>query len=187
MRGSRDFPRVSFRLRLTLFGAALVAATLLAFGWLVYTLVANSQATTQDDALKQRATDALQSIAKRPVSELNGSAPSLAAAEDLKYRTDVFLEVLRSSGAIISTTGRLGDTAPAAPPTTLASAAERGVALASIDVPGGPQLRIYAVAWMRSDLGLRGYVIAGQPTSVQTTNRKGLLGFFIVSSIPTLL
>ena len=37
---------MSFRLRLTFFGAALVALTLLAFGWLVYQLAASSQATT---------------------------------------------------------------------------------------------------------------------------------------------
>ena len=46
---------------------------------------------------------------------------------------------------------------------------------------------MYATVWTRPDLGLRGYVIAGQPTSVQTTNRKGILGFLVVSSIPTLL
>ena len=49
---------MSFRLRLTFFGAALVALTLLAFGWLVYTLAANSQGTAQDEALKHRAADA---------------------------------------------------------------------------------------------------------------------------------
>src|SRR2546428_9289137 len=83
--GSRDFPRVSFRLRLALFGAALVAATLLAFGWLVYTLASNSQATAQDDALSQRATDALGLIARAPVGQLNASAgTSLSGAEDLR-------------------------------------------------------------------------------------------------------
>jgi len=76
---------VSFRLRLALFGAALVAATLLAFGWLVYTLVTNSQGTTQDDALKQRAVDAVGLIAGAPAGELDGSTlPSLSGAEDLR-------------------------------------------------------------------------------------------------------
>ncbi len=43
---------MSFRLRLTFFGAALVALTVLAFGWLVYLLATNSQGPTQDDALR---------------------------------------------------------------------------------------------------------------------------------------
>ncbi|HET9847791.1 MAG TPA: hypothetical protein VFR68_04460, partial [Candidatus Dormibacteraeota bacterium] len=85
---------MSFRLRLTLFGAALVAATLLAFGWLVYTLVASNQGTAQDDVLKQRAADAVAAIAKASPSELNGSVPpSLAEAEDLTRRTDPFIEI----------------------------------------------------------------------------------------------
>ena len=179
---------MSFRLRLALFGAALVAATLLAFGWLVYTLASNSQATAQDDALKQRATDALGLIARAPVGELNRSAgTSLSGAEDLRKRTDIFLEVLTSSETIISSTGRIGDSAPAVPATLIGGAEAPGGSLATIDTPGAPQLRMHATAWSRPDLGLRGYVIAGQPTSVQTTNRKGILGFLVVSSIPTLL
>jgi len=69
----------------------------------------------------------------------------------------------------------------------LTAALERGTALDTVELTGVPQLRLFAAAWTRPDLGLRGYVIAGQPTSVQTTNRKGILGFLIVSSIPTLL
>ena len=178
---------MSFRLRLTFFGAALVALTLLAFGWLVYALVANSQATAQDDGLKHRAADALTSILTAPASELNGTAgPSLSGAEDLRQRTDPFTEILTASGAVLSATGRVGS-APPAVPGSLLDAAARGGALATVDAPGSPQLRLYATAWTRTDLGLGGYVVAGQPTSIQSENLKGLRGFFIVSSIPTLL
>ena len=179
---------MSFRLRLTFFGAALVAATLLAFGWLVYELVANSQGTTQDDGLKQRAADAVGVIGRAPASELNGSASlSLSGAEDLTHRTDPFIEVITSSGTVASSTGRIGDAAPAVPESMLANAATHGSALATIDLPGAPALRLYATRWTRADLDLQGFVVAGQPTSIQSTNRKGLLGFLIVSSIPTLL
>ncbi|TMD82873.1 MAG: HAMP domain-containing histidine kinase [Chloroflexi bacterium] len=178
---------MSFRLRLTVFGTALVAATLLAFGWLVYELVANSQGTTQDDGLKQRASDAAGVIARAAAGELNGSTnPTLSGAEDLRHRTDPFIEVLTASGTVVSSTGRIGDTVPAIPASLLAGAAN-GTALATVDVPGGPALRFYAIRWTRPDLGLEGFVVAGQPTSIQSTNRKGLLGFLIVSSIPTLL
>jgi two-component system OmpR family sensor kinase len=188
MTGSRVFPRVSFRFRLAFFGAALVAATLLAFGWLLYTLVTNSQGATQDDTLTQRAADAVRLITNAPAGELNGStAPSLTGAEDLQHRTDVFVEVLTSSGSVISSTGRVGEAAPAVPASLLAAAAQRGGAVATVDAAGTPQLRLFAAAWARPDLGLRGYVVAGQPTSIQTTNRKGILGFLIISSIPTLL
>jgi len=180
---------VSFRLRLTLFGAALVALTLLAFGWLVYELAASSQATTQDDALKQRAADAVSSIGTAPPGELEliGTAtPSLSGAEDLQHRTDPFTEVVTLSGVVLSSTGRVGSAAPAVP-ATLLNAAAAGGALATVDIPGSPQLRLFATPWARPDLGLRGFVVAGQPTSIKVENRKGLQGFLIISSIPTLL
>jgi signal transduction histidine kinase len=178
---------VSFRLRLTFFGAALVAVTVLAFGWLVYQLVATSQAQTQDDALKQRAADALTSITTAPARELDGTGPpSLSGAEDLRYRTDPFAEVLTASGVVLSSTGRVGGFAPAVP-ATLLTAATNGAALATVDVAGSPQLRMLARPWTRSDLGLRGFVVVGQPTRIQRENLSGLRGFLIVSSIPTLL
>jgi signal transduction histidine kinase len=177
---------VSFRLRLTFFGAALVALTLLAFGWLVYTLATTTQGTTQDDALKQRAADAQAAIAAAPAGQLSVPGP-LTGAEDLARRTDPFIEVLTSSGTVLSSTGRVGDAAPAVPASLLASAAEHGSALATVDLPGAPSLRLLATRWARADLGLAGFVVAGQPTSIQTSNRRGILGFLIISSIPTLL
>ena len=178
---------MSFRLRLALFGAALVALTLLAFGWLVYELAANSQPNAQDEALKQRAADALTSVSTAPPGELNGTTtPSLSGAEDLQHRTDPFTEVLTSSGVVLSSTGRVGSAAPTVPASLLDAAATSG-AIATVDTPGSPQLRLYARPWTRTDLGLRGFVVAGQPTSIQTENRKGIRGFLIISSVPTLL
>ncbi len=177
---------MSFRLRLTFFGAALVALTVLAFGWLVYTLATNTQGTTQDDSLKQRAADAQTAILAAPASELSGPG-TLAGAEDLARRTDPFIEVLMSNGTVLSSTGRIGDAAPAVPASLLAFAAARGSALATVDLPGAPSLRLLATRWARPDLGSAGFIVAGQPISIQSTNRRGILGFLIISSIPTLL
>jgi two-component system, OmpR family, sensor kinase len=177
---------VSFRLRLTFFGAALVALTVLAFGWLVYTLATNTQGTTQDDALKQRTADAQAAVAAAPASQL--SVPgTLTGAEDLARRTDPFIEILTSNGTLLSSTGRIGNAAPAIPASLLAAAATQGSALATVDLQGAPSLRLLAARWARPDLGLTGFVVAGQPTSIQTNNRRGILGFLVISSIPTLL
>ena len=186
MAGPRDFPRVSFRLRLALFGAALVAAAVLAFGWLVYTLVTNSQATTQDDLLKQRTADAIASIASAPPGEFTSSGTAkLLSAEDLRVRTDPFVEVLTQFG-FLSSTGRIG-TAPPAIPSGVLDKATPGGTFATTDLAPGLSMRLYAREWTRPDLGIFGYVVAGQPVSVQAANRKGLLGFLVISSIPTLL
>lgn len=177
---------MSFRLRLTFFGAALVALTLLAFGWLVYTLATNTQGTTQDDALKQRAADAQAAVAAAPASQLT-VAGTLTGAEDLARRTDPFVEILASNGTVMSSTGRIGDAAPAVPASLLASAAAHGSALATVDLPGAPSLRFFATGWARGDLGVAGFIVAGQPISIQSANRRGILGFLVISSIPTLI
>jgi signal transduction histidine kinase len=177
---------VSFRLRLTFFGAALVALAVLAFGWLVYTLATNTQGTTQDDALKQRAADAQAAVAVAPTTQLS-VAGTLSVAEDLARRTDPFVEILASNGTVMSSTGRIGDAAPAVPASLLASAAAHGSALATVDLHGAPSLRFFATGWARGDLGIAGFVVAGQPISIQSANRRGILGFLVISSIPTLL
>jgi len=177
---------MSFRLRLTLFGAGLVALTLAAFGWLVYTLAANSQATQQDDLLKQRAADAVVAIASAPPTAFRSfSSASLAAAEDLRTRSDPFVEVLASWG-LMSTSARIGDAPPAIPSGVLATPTPSG-SFATIDLAPGLPVRLYARQWTRPELGQFGTVIAGQPISVQATNRKGILGFLVISSIPTLI
>ena len=177
---------MSFRLRLTFFGAALVALAVLAFGWLVYTLATNTQGTTQDDALKQRAADAQAAVAAAPASQLT-VAGTLSGAEDLARRTDPFVEILASNGTVMSSTGRIGDAAPAVPASLLADAAAHGSALATVDLPGAPSLRFFATGWARGDLGVAGFVVAGQPISIQSANRRGILGFLVISSIPTLI
>lgn len=179
---------MSFRLRLTLFGAGVVALTLFAFGWLVYQLAATGQATNQDDALKRRASEALAAVGKAPSAQLAGSdRMSLTAAEDLRTQTDIFVEVLQGSGQVVSSTARIGDSPPVIPPDVLRGTDRAGPSLATIDQPGAIPWRAYVQPWSRPDAGLTGYVITGQPASVRATNLKGLLGFLIISSIPALL
>jgi len=180
---------MSFRLRLTLLGAGVVAATLLVFGWLVYQLVAHTQAAEQDKALTARAAEALASISTAPASQLSAprGGPVLTSAQDLRNHTDIFVEVLESSGAVISSTARIGAAAPTLPGNVLQHATLSGNVLTTVDEVSGPQLRVDVKPWARPDLGLSGFVVAGQPTSIQLTNLNGIRGFLIVSAIPTLL
>jgi signal transduction histidine kinase len=177
---------MSFRLRLTLFGAGLVAVTVLAFGWLVYALASNSQATTQDELLKQRAADAIAAIANASPADFGGSATaSLASAEDLRLRSDPFTEIYTQAG-LLSSSARVASAPPAIPSNVVAEATSGGI-FATINLTRTLTVRVFARSWTRPDLGIFGSVVAGQSISAQSTNRKGLLGFLIVSSIPTLL
>src|SRR5204863_578862 len=78
---------VSLRLRLALFGAAVVALALVLFGVLVYTLLARSVTSNQDTQLRERAR---QAASATNIADL--SPHPLIAAADLKNSTDVYVE-----------------------------------------------------------------------------------------------
>ncbi len=164
---------MSLRLRLALFGAAVVALTLALFGGLLYALLAHSVMTNQDDALRSRARGA--------VTQLNGSSdlaprPTLAPA-DLRTSTEVFVEVLDRRWSVIYSTGELNGVAPVIAPGLRLQAAE--LSGGAFDTEDG--LRLYALPFTG------GFIVAGQSTRVPQSNLSGVLGFLIISAIPTLL
>jgi two-component system, OmpR family, sensor kinase len=168
---------LSLRLRLALFGAAVVALTLLLFGSLLYALLARSVNSNQDDALRSRAGQAAASLG----AEMAARAP--VAPSDLRSSTDVFIEVLALDGTVLYSSAVL-DGAPPAVPDRLRIAAEgaSGGTFATVgDASKGTQLRLYAVR-SSSDV-----VVAGQSTRVPASNLSGVVTFLTISAVPALL
>ena len=171
---------MSLRLRLALFGAAVVALTLVLFGALLYGLFARNVNTNQDDALRARAHDAVAALRAASPADLAPRSP--LAPTDLRNSTEVFLEVLSADGSVVYTTAELNGAAPAAPPDLLTSAqAHQGAFATEGDAGRGTQLRLYALPFAS------GFVVTGQSTRVPQSNLSGIVGFLIVSGIPTLL
>jgi two-component system, OmpR family, sensor kinase len=171
---------VSLRLRLALFGAAVVALALVLFGVAIYGLVARSANTNQDDGLRTRARGAANALANTPASDLT-PRPQLAPA-DLKTSIEVFLEVLGPDGTLIYSTAELNGAPPAVPAGLLdAASRQRGAFATQGDATHGTQLRLYALPFAG------GYVVAGQSTRVPQSNLSGIVGFLIISGVPTLL
>src|SRR6267143_7224033 len=112
---------MSLRLRLALFGAAVVAVTLVLFGGLLYALFARGVNTNQDDALRTRAHEAVVALASARPDDLTPRAP--LAPADLKSSVEVFLEVLAPDGSLVYSTAQLNDLPPAVPPALLAQSA----------------------------------------------------------------
>jgi two-component system OmpR family sensor kinase len=163
---------LSLRLRLALFGAAVVAATLAIFGVLLYALLARGVTTNQDDALRGRAGEAVVSL--RATSDLAPQAP--VAPTNLANSTEVFLELFDPSWNVIYSTAQLNGSPPS-PSTRLRTAAsQRG---GSFDTDNG--LRYFAVSFNG------GYVVTGQSMRVPQSNLSGVLGFLIISGVPTLI
>jgi two-component system OmpR family sensor kinase len=136
--------------------------------------------TSQDDALRARAQSAVTSMTATPAADLTPRA-ALAPA-DLRTSTEVFLEVLAQDGTLVYTTGELNGAPPAVPAGLLdAATRQRGAFATQGDSKRGTQLRLYALPFAG------GYVLAGQSTRVPQSSLSGIVGFLIISGVPTLL
>jgi two-component system, OmpR family, sensor kinase len=164
---------MSLRLRLALFGAAVVALTLVVFGTFLYALLAHGVTTNQDDALRSRAHDAVASL--NGASGLTPRTP--IAPGDLRTSTDVFVEVFDSGWTVVYTTALLGGTPPV-PSARLRDAAPR-VSGGYFDTDHG--IRYFALPFNG------GYVVTGQSTRVVQSNLSGIVGFLVISGVPTLI
>ena len=168
---------MSLRLRLALFGAAVVALTLLIFGGLLYALLSRSVSSNQDDALRARAQSAAHALEGTSFT----AQPAIAPA-DLGSSTDIYLEVLDTNGLPLYTTAQLNGTPPPIPAGLLDQASSHHGAFATGgDSKQGTQLRMYALPYFH------GYVVTGQSTRVPASNLSGVLVFLVVSAVPALL
>lgn len=151
---------MSLRLRLALFGAAVVALALVVFGVLLYALLSRGVVTNQDDALRARAEQAVAAL------DASGAPPAASpvAPADTRTTTDVFLEVFDRGGKLLYST--------AAPPLTPTSTS-------GFTTSGG--FRLYAVPFDA------GYVVTGQSTRVPQSSLSGIVVFLIVSAVPALI
>ncbi|TMD91029.1 MAG: HAMP domain-containing histidine kinase [Chloroflexi bacterium] len=161
------------RLRLALFGVAVVALTLVIFGSLLYALVSRSVNSNQDDALRSRAHEALAALSASPA--LTARAP--IAPADLRSSGDVFVEVFDPGWTVVYSTAELNGAPPM--PSARLRVAVPEVFGGYFDTDGG--FRYFGVQFAH------GYVVTGQSTKVPQSNLSGIVGFLVISGIPTLL
>ncbi len=152
---------MSLRLRLALFGAAVVALALLVFGVLFYALLSRGVNTNQDDALRTRAQQAVVSVNASP--QLTATSP--VAPANLKTSTDVFVEVFDQGWSVLYSTAQ---------PVVVPDSRSAGFV-----TEGG--FRLYAVPFSQ------GYVVTGQSIKVPQSNLSGIVVFLVISALPALL
>jgi signal transduction histidine kinase len=160
---------VTLRLRLALYGTAVVAVTLVLFGVLLYGLLARSVTNDQDTALRVRSNEAVAALGLVP--DLTPRAPVVPV--DLRTSNEIFVEVFDQNWSLVYSTGVVKGAAPAIAE-GLRSAAWHG----GFDTEGG--LRLYAIQFNS------GFVVTGQSTRVPQSNLSGVVGFLVISGIPTL-
>ena len=161
---------MSLRLRLALFGAAVVALTLVLFGGLLYALLSRGVTNDQDTALRARAGQAISALGVAP--DLTPRGP--IAPADLRTSNEIFVEVFDRNWSLVYSTGVLSG-APPSPPQRLRDATSP----AAFATDNG--LRLYALQFSS------GFVVAGQSTRVPQSSLSGVLAFLIISGVPTLI
>jgi len=170
------------RLRMALLGVGVVALTLLLFSVMMYALVSRTTDRQQNQALSRRAVETAARLAGATPEELRPQRVPVAL--DLREAIPLFVMVLDTSGAALSSAGEIDGVAPVVPADVLATAARDGSAVATIQPAPGVQLRLSVVPWSRPDLGLDGYVVAG---SANLNQEGGITFFLIFSGVVSLL
>lgn len=161
------------RLRLALFGAGVVALTLVLFGSLLYALLARGVSTNQDDALRARARQAVTALDQ--TSDLTPRAP--VAPADLRTSTDVFVEVFDPGWSLVYSTAQLNGSPPQ--PSIRMKVTAPEVNGGYFDTAGG--IRYFGLAFAR------GFVVTGQSTTVPQSSLSGIVTFLIASAVPALI
>ncbi len=171
------------RARIALFGSGVVALAVLAFGVLLYLLAAVSAPRQQAAELTRRANEAAASLQRAAPTDV--AAQRTLIPVDLAVSTDVFVEVLAPSGALLFSTGARDGTPPQVTDALLAEARTQGTAAGLLQAGTDAETRVYVRMW-ESDGAPAGFVVAGQPTRVVRTNLRGLRGFILLAAFVSL-
>jgi signal transduction histidine kinase len=169
--------RIPIRGRIALFGAGVVAITVVLFSVIVYLLVQGSITHSQDSALKQQGDRLWSQIASGRPFRPGGSYPFT----DLKTSPAQFVELIPTGDQVFST-GTI-DNAPPIMPTSLlqATSSDQG-RLATVQPANSPLLRVYVRA-----IGSSGYIVVGQPLFGIEEQLRGLRLFLLGGAFLSLL
>ena len=176
--------RIPIRARVALFGAGVVAATVVVFSVAVYYLVESNLISQQEAFLSQRGDQIWVSI------EHAGRFPRLIAPfqpPDLNSSADLFVQVFSSTEASYGSSESIKGLDPQWPSSTFDSVpVDRGV-IKVVQPENGPMVRAYIRGWNRPDFGVSGYLIVGQPTFVVENQLDGLRLFLFLGALLSLL
>jgi two-component system OmpR family sensor kinase len=177
---------VSFRVQIAVFGAGVVAVTLVIFSLLVYGLVSRGLGTTQDRDLTQRGQQVEAFVRTADLASLSASTdPHTLAPVDLAESDDTFVELLDARGEMLESTAVLNGAPLLVPPEVLTTADRQGSTLTSVAMEPSLAVRMYVQPWNRPDLGANGYVVVGQAARGPQASLAGARGFLIFSGVST--
>ena len=172
--------RLPIRARIALFGAAVVALTVLVFSAVVYVIVSRSLVSQQDNNLRLQGDYVWRLLESGRPFRLGG--PSFPIV-DVKSGSAPFVEIVPASGQPLST-GTINDAVPVLPDSVSQSATDTGQWI-NVQPQDGPPLRAYVRAWRVP--GASGYVLVGQPLLGVESQLAGLRLLLIAGGLLSLI
>ena len=169
--------RIPIRGRIALFGAGVVAITVVLFSAIVYVLVQGSLTHSQDSALKQQGDRLWTQIASGRPFRPGGTYPFT----DLRASSAQFVELIPTGDQVFST-GTIDNDPPIMPPSLLQATSSDQGRLATVKPANGPLLRVYVRA-----VGSSGYIVVGQPLFGIEEELRGLRLFLLGGALLSLL
>jgi two-component system OmpR family sensor kinase len=174
--------RIPIRGRIALFGAAVVALTVVIFSSLVYILVERSLVSQQDEALRIRGDDVLRQLVSR-----RGFNPSpFALTIDVAKSSDIFVEITIFSPSQVYSSGKVNGADPVLPASLLQAAPFDRGNITNAQAENGPLMRVY-VRQLASPNGPAGYLVVGKSLSGIESELSGLRLFLVAGAILSLI
>jgi len=174
--------RIPIRGRIALFGAGVVALTVVIFSSLVYVLVERSLITQQDEALKSRGDDVVRQLESR-----GGFRPSpFALTIDLSKSSETFVEITIFNTSTVYSSGKVNGADPVLPTDLLQSAPFDHGNITNARAENGPLMRVY-VRQLASPTGPAGYLVVGKSLAGIESELSGLRLFLVAGGLLTLL
>src|SRR5881396_3883887 len=175
--------RIPIRGRIALFGAAVVAVTVVIFSVLVYVVVENSLVSQQDGTLS-RGGDRNWSILQFGGRFVPGRNQFQT---DLKTSSEPFYEVFDSQGTALGSSALIDGIYPQFSSGLFDSVGTDRGRFKTVQATDGPLVRAYVRAWNRPDFGNSGYLLYGQPIGGIEAQLESLRLFLIAGGILSLL
>jgi signal transduction histidine kinase len=179
---------MSIRTRITLVGLGIVTVVICCLSATLFGLISQGAETDRNALLAARTEALLAAVAAADVEEL-GPGPVLAQV-DPRSSVDIFTMVLDAQGRPLQYTGVVDGEPLRIPPATLQAAQRDGSTTAAIPIDsGGPDEAVHVLVrpWSRPDLGLAGFVVAGQTSRKAALDRAGLVALFAITGVVTLV
>ncbi len=174
--------RIPIRGRIALFGAAVVALTVVIFSSLVYVLVERSLVSQQDEALKARSNDVL-----RQLESPRGYRPSpFTLPFDIAKSSDIFVEITVFNPSQVYSSGKVNGADPVLPADLLQSAPSDRGTITNARAENGPLMRVY-VRQLASASGPIGYLVVGKSLAGIESELSGLRLFLVAGAILSLM